>query len=153
MKNSFERFNRSIAVGLIGLAGATALGGCSSSTKTASSKGSLCTGVEFLSGKGVPGDIEMFVYPVLKDEKAPNVVTGKVVSGSGKGATIYNSVTFANAGTFDFKYNDTILASQTSTVEISAQVTGESQLQECPVTTLHFDPTTQVVSPIHTGNL
>lgn len=131
--------------------GIAALTGCSSGESNAKLKPtSDCIAVGFGSNKGGPGLIEVNVYPILKDHVVAARVSGEVIGGNDKGVVIRdNSVAFAGTGEFLFSWDDTTKAIQTAEVTVAAEVAGKAQLQICPVTTLHLDPTNLYLSPTY----
>jgi hypothetical protein len=84
----------------------------------------------------------------MKDYAAPDVITGEVVRGNDKGATISTKLDdFPGAGEFAFTWNESSHKTQDATVSLSVESPGYAQLQQCPETTLHFDPNNFQVSP------
>lgn len=148
-----ERFGyrRAVTAGVIVATGVAALFGCTASESgTKATNGSECIAVGFGSDKGGPGLIGVNVYPILRDDAVATEVSGKVISGNDKGAIIKdNSAVFAGSGEFLFSWDGTTQTIQTSKVAVAAEIAGRAQLQECPETTLRFDPTTYSLSPTY----
>ena|ERR1700691_2639102 len=137
-----------VAASLALIAG-LALAGCSSANKTISNERSICTAVGFGADRGGPGEIDMDVFAILKDGEPAGDITGKVIAGNDTGEAITNSVVFTDAGEFKLSFDTSSKAIQTSTVSVSALIPGLSQLQECPDTTLHYDPSNGSVIPTY----
>ncbi len=146
----FEVINYKAVTASVAFAvGMAALTGCSSG-ESSPKPTSDCIAVGFGSDKGGPGLIEVNVYPILKDQAVAARVSGEVIGGNDKGAAIRdNSAAFAGTGEFLFSWDDTTKAIQTAEVTVAAEVAGKAQLQICPVTTLHLDPTNLYLSPTY----
>jgi hypothetical protein len=126
-----------------------ALAGCSTTNKTVSNERSTCTAVGFGADRGGPGEIAMDVFAILKNGEVASDITGEVIAGNDTGEAVVNSVVFTDAGTFKLTFDPNSVAIQTSEVSISALVPGMSQLQECPDTTLHYDPSNGNTTPTY----
>jgi hypothetical protein len=114
-------------------------------------KNSACEGIEFSAPKGGPGLAEVEVFPITKNGlPAEDTISGKVIKGNDKGAIISNSTyptDIGKAGEFVLTWNESSHKIQEATVSLSVEVSGHSQLQECPDTTLHLNPGNLHVSP------
>lgn len=144
MKRSFE--TRNLAVLPLALfAGSLPLSAAASAHNIKAS--SVCKGIEFAAPKGGPGIIDVEVFPVTRGHVVASLVMGKVIKGNDKGALISSSTNFPGAGEFSLTWDETSHKTQNATVSLSLEVPGHAQLQECPDTTLHFDPNSFHISP------
>ena len=146
------RNKKNIALSVAAAVGLAALAGCTSARSTPAPKKSesICIKVGFGSAKGGPGLLDMDVYPILKPGYVASNVTGEVISGNDTGVKIVdNSSVFAGSGEFPFSWDTNSVNMQSATVRVSAEVAGMPQLQACPDTTLHFNPTNFDISPTY----
>ena len=144
MNKNFERVGKIVAVGLAAGIGMTACGG-SKSPKLKATIHTNCTGLEFASPKGGPGEIKMNVYPTFNrnfGDARPLTVTGEVVGGNDKGNAV--STNGSGSGEFTFSWDTESTAVQSSAVDVNVQFEG-FQLT-CPETTVYFNPTNYAVT-------
>jgi hypothetical protein len=151
MKLSYENPRRVAAVSLALFAGALPFSATANARGI--NKSSLCKSVEFDAPHGGPGLAEVEVFPIVKNNMfAEGTVQGKVIKGNDKGAIIHNSTDSQDigiAGEFTLTWDESSHKTQEATIAVSVEVPGRSQLQECPDTTLHFNPNTGHVSPAY----
>jgi hypothetical protein len=145
MKSVFENFGR---VGAASILAASPLALKAHDTSHHPKITSICKGLEVDTQKGGPGVIEMDVIPTFNKAGIDEYMKGSVIRGNDKGENFTDVNNLPGESEFEFTWNtNDSRRTQAAKIAASIVVPGLAELQRCPDTTIHYNPSTGYYSP------